>query len=144
MTSKSAICCGLWFLIFWVVPLFGIQAQTPEATSKPYDGMMLVRAVMCETIDNFEPVGLAVVFPVEAGKVSCYTAFKGIADTTFVIHKWYRRDELVTTKRLTLKTPSWATYSSIQLREADKGPWRVEILNSEGQLIKLLRFSIAD
>jgi hypothetical protein len=106
--------------------------------------LLLTRAVMCEAIENFEPLGIAAVFSVETGRATCYTAFKGILDTTHVTHKWYRRDELVTTKRLTLRPPSWATYSSIQLRETDKGPWRVEVLNSEGLLLRTLRFSVVD
>jgi hypothetical protein len=51
---------------------------------------------------------------------------------------------LVTSKRLTLKPPRWATFSSIQMREGDKGPWRVEIWDEQNQLIKTLRFSVTD
>lgn len=104
----------------------------------------LVRAVMCETIDGYEPKNVSVAFPINAGKISCYTSFEGITGTTYVDHKWYRRDELVTSKRLTLKAPRWATYSSIQLREDDKGPWRVEIWDANNHLIKTLRFSVTD
>lgn len=96
-------------------------------------GMILERAVMSEFIEDFAPRNQAAVFSIEVGKISCFTSFSGIRKSTYTLHKWYRRDELVTTKRLTLKPPSWSTYSSIQLREADKGPWRVEILNSSSQ-----------
>jgi hypothetical protein len=115
-----------------------------DPTKPPENGMALVRAVMCEYIEAFEPQNQAVVFSIEVGKISCFTSFNGIKDSTYALHKWYRRDELITKKRLTLKPPSWSTYSSIQLREADKGPWRVEILNSQDQLIKTLRFSVTD
>jgi hypothetical protein len=47
-------------------------------------------------------------------------------------------------KRLILKPPRWASVSSIKLREADKGPWRVEIRDAEGRLLATLRFSITD
>lgn len=106
--------------------------------------MTLVRAVMCEMIAEYEPTHVAVVFSVNSGKISCYTAFENIPSTTQTTHRWYRRDVLVTTKRLTLKPPRWATYSSIQLREADKGPWRVEIFGEKDQLLKTLRFSVTD
>ncbi len=133
-------CC----LLLWAAGIAGAFAQEPAAPAKNAETFQLTRAVMCETIENFEPLGAAAAFSVEAGRVSCYTAFRGIPDITHVVHKWYRRDELVTTKRLTLKTPAWATYSSIQLREADKGPWRVEVLHSEGQILRTLRFSVVD
>ena len=99
---------------------------------------------MCEYIEDFAPRNQAVVFSIEVGRISCFTSFSGIKNSTYTLHKWYRRDELVTTKRLTLKPPSWSTYSSIQLREADKGPWRVEILNNRSQLLRTLRFSVTD
>ena len=106
--------------------------------------MSLERAVMCEYIEDFAPMNQAVVFSIDVGKISCFTSFSDIKQPTYAMHKWYRRDELVTTKRLSLKPPSWSTYSSIQLREADKGPWRVEILNHQSQLMKTLRFSVTD
>jgi hypothetical protein len=106
--------------------------------------MNLVRAVMCESIEGYEPRNSAVVFSINVGKISCFTSFDGIKAPTATLHKWYRRDELVTAKRLTLKPPSWSTYSSIQLREADKGPWRVEIWDDHNQLLQTLRFSVTD
>ncbi len=118
-------------------------AGADQSVSKK-DGFTLVRAVMCEFIQNYEPRNSAVVFSIEIGKISCFTSFDGIDSPTATLHKWYRRDELVTAKRLTLKPPSWSTYSSIQLREADKGPWRVEIWNDNNKLLRTLRFSVTD
>lgn len=120
-------------------------AHATEAPPEPGNATLrLVRAVMCESIDGYEPKYIAVAFSINAGRISCYTLFDDVADTTVVDHKWYRQDELVTTKRLTIKPPKWATYSSIQLREEDKGPWRVEIWNAQSRLIKTLRFSVID
>ncbi len=133
------ILCGLFF---WLVALPAFATAQDESAAQ--SRIQLVQAVMCEVIENFEPKNIAVVFPVEAGRISCFTSFSDLRDTTYVDHRWYRRDELVTTKRLTLKPPSWSTYSSIQLREADKGPWRVEIRGTGEQLLKTLRFSVSD
>lgn len=104
----------------------------------------LDRGVMCERIKEYIPVHIAVVFSIDVGQISCFTSFNDVPKTTYALHKWYRRDTLVTSKHLTLKAPSWATYSSIQLREADKGPWRVEIYSSDDNLLKILRFSVTD
>ena len=118
-------------------------AQEATGEDEP-QALALGRAVMCESIAGYEPANIAVVFSINIGKISCYTAFENIPSTTYTIHRWYRRDELVTTYRLTLKPPRWATYSSIQLREADKGPWRVEILDEQENLMRILRFSVTD
>ena len=128
-------------LCFWTI--FHVPAAAQESIP-PDDGIHLVRAVMCEYIEEYEPRNSAVVFSISAGKISCFTSFDGIKTTTTTLHRWYRRDELVTAKRLTLKPPSWSTYSSIQLREADKGPWRVEIWDDHNQLLQTLRFSVTD
>jgi L-rhamnose mutarotase len=119
------------------------HAQERKATGSDR-GMKLVRSLMCEYIKAYEPQHPSVVFSINTGKISCYTTFDGIKKSTHVFHKWYRRDALVTAKRLSLKPPSWSTYSSIQLREADKGPWRVEIRNARNQLLRTLRFSITE
>jgi hypothetical protein len=51
---------------------------------------------------------------------------------------------LSTQVRLRLHPPNWATFSTIQLREADKGPWRVEVTDQDGRIFTILRFSITD
>jgi len=136
---------GLMLLFPVIVMGACAPAQAADAPLEPVNpAVRLVRAVMCESIDGYEPKYIAVAFSINAGRISCYTLFDDVADTTVVDHKWYRQDELVTTKRLTIKPPKWATYSSIQLREEDKGPWRVEIWNAQSRLIKTLRFSVID
>lgn len=101
-------------------------------------------AVMCEAVRDLAPVNRAVVFSISIGRVSCFTRFDRVPRQTFIYHRWYHRDELSTKKKLFLKPPSWSTYSSIQLREADKGPWRVEVTDETGTLFATLRFSVTD
>ena len=102
------------------------------------------RVLMCEDIKDFTPQNPAVVFSIKIGKVSCFTSFDPVPEKTFIYHKWFHRDCLRTTKRLTLQPPRWASYSTIQLRETDKGPWRVEISDQTGNILRILRFSITD
>jgi hypothetical protein len=144
MMIKKVIVRASWFFILLTALVSVGFAQELLSQETPQDGVTLVRAVMCESISDYAPMNVAVVFSVNIGKISCYTAFEGIRSTTFTIHKWYRHDELVTTKKLTLKPPRWATYSSIQLREADKGPWRVEVLDVNDKLLKTIRFSVTE
>ena len=106
--------------------------------------LKLVDAVMCEGVRDLAPVNSAAVFSIATGKVSCFSSFDPVPRQTFIYHRWYHRDELSTKKKLFLKPPSWSTYSSIQLREADKGPWRVEIADEEGTVFVTLRFSVTD
>lgn len=113
--------------------------ETPSAKR-----LTLVKAVMCENIQSYEPVHPAVVFSIELGRVSCYTEFDPVPKQTFIHHKWYRNDILITDKRLTINPPSWASFTSVQLRDADKGPWRVVITDEQDNPMQTLRFSITD
>jgi hypothetical protein len=120
-----------------------------QAVEKPTDPgnkpvLMLTEAVMCEAIESYAPKTPAVVFSIDIGKVSCYSSFDPVPEKTHIYHRWYFKDRLTTRKRLFLKPPRWATYTSIQLREADRGPWRVEITDKDGNIFKTLRFSITD
>jgi hypothetical protein len=124
----------------------GTWAQTPEAPPAGADlaGPTLTQAVLCESIENFQPVNPSAVYPVSQGTIMCFTAFDVVPRETEIYHVWIKREERVYRKRLILKPPRWATVSSIKLREADKGPWRVEIRDADGQLYAILRFSITE
>ena len=131
-------------LTVWAALLFspsGVAAQSDgEAASK----LTLQSAVTCEGIAAYQPVNAGVVFSISNGKVVCFTAFSLVPEETVITHDWYRRDQLSTSRRLTLKPPRWSTFTEIILREADKGPWRVEVINETGQKIAVLRFSVTE
>lgn len=106
--------------------------------------LTLGHSVMAEKVENLLPVRPALAFSVGMGQVYCFTAFDPVPQPTVVFHRWFHRDELSTQTRLRLYPPKWSTYSVIQLRETDKGPWRVEISDQEGRVFEVLRFSITD
>lgn len=125
-------------------PLVFCQDPSKPLASQSSKKLTLDRAVMCEEIKDLAPYNPAAVFSITIGQVSCFTLFDPVPEKTFVYHKWYHRDKPSTKKRLTLQPPRWATYTSIQLRETDKGPWRVEIYDKNDRLLDTLRFSITD
>ena len=106
--------------------------------------MELVQAVMCESIENFKPVNPAVVFSISQGEVFCFSDFDPVREKTDIFHKWFKRDKLIFTMRLTLSPPKWSSFSKIQIRDADKGPWRVEIQDETNRVLKTLRFGMSD
>lgn len=135
-------------MVLWVLNLSpnGVMAQenATDAALGNEVGLSLEQAVMCEGIRDFAPVNRAIVFSMEIGKIYCYTSFDQVPQKTVIYHNWYRNDRLITTKRLSLQPPSWSTFSSIQLREADKGPWRLEVKDKAGETLQILRFSVTD
>jgi hypothetical protein len=124
----------------------GLMAQenASSVVVKDLRQLSLKQAVMCEGIKEYAPFNKAVVFSMEIGKIYCFTSFDYVPQKTIIYHNWYRRDKLVTTKRLTLQPPQWSTFSSIQLREADKGPWRLEIKDQAKKVLRIVKFSVTD
>ena len=99
---------------------------------------------MCEDIFSNAPKNPTVVFSVSKEKAVSYTLFDPVPQKTVIYHNWYHRDVPSAKIRLELNPPRWSTYSSIQLRETDIGPWRVEITDENGTIFGVLRFSVTD
>ncbi len=128
-----------FLLIFSGGPAHGEDGQ--EETRTP---ILLTRAVMCENIEAFDIQNPAIVFSISLGKIFCFSSFENIQKNDIVFHKWFQRDRLVSNNRFYLQPPAWSIFSTMQLRMADRGPWRVEITDNSGIILKTLRFSISD
>lgn len=112
--------------------------------AQPTDEIKLVKAEICEDSKQGECIFPNKILPFSNNKVFCYTAFDSIGKPTFIYHKWYYRDEPMATFTLKLKPGYYASLSNIQIREKDKGPWKVEIVDSNNKILMVLRFSIVD
>jgi hypothetical protein len=140
----------LYLLLLAVIPGFlfpfsvksqsGDTAESKISTTK----IVLVKAVMCEDLQELIPQNPTTVFSIERRKAICFTSFDPVPDQTNIYHQWFHRDQTSAKMQLTLKSPRWSTYSSIQLRAEDIGPWRVEISDSQGHILDVLRFSITE
>lgn len=128
-----------------ILLLLALIISTPtQAVSSDRVKAKLVQSAMCEKIENFQPVNPAVVFSISQGEVFCFTGFDPVYEKTVIFHQWYKLDKLIFTMQLTLSPPKWSSFSRIQIRNADKGPWRVEIRDDKNTLLQTLRFSMTD
>lgn len=132
--------------LIWLLLCIGLISMSPETgrTETEAADMVLSRSVICESIENYQPINPAVVFSMSRGEVFSFSEFDPVRVKTHIFHKWYKHDKLIFTMRLVLTPPKWSSFSRIQLRDADKGPWRVEIQDKNGNILKTLRFSISD
>lgn len=131
------------FIILGVVLVVPCAAWAQEI-SVPSEEPTLIKAVMCESIQKLTPTNEAIVFSIDLGQVSCFTEFDPVPKQTVIYHKWHRKGRLITVKQLTVNPPRWSSFSSIQLRETDKGPWLVDVTDQNDKLLYTLRFSITD
>lgn len=128
---------------FWSV-FFLMIFSGSQAVSQESGVLTLKEAVMCEEIKENAPVNKTIVFSIAVKKAICFTSFSEVPEKVIIYHNWYKRDKLIARMRLRLKPPQWTTFSSIPLKEKDKGPWRVEVIDPEGKLLRTLRFSLTD
>ncbi|MCP3942133.1 MAG: DUF2914 domain-containing protein [Desulfobacteraceae bacterium] len=135
--SNNPLLRGL--LIFIALGLFFTTDVSSELSNTH-----IIQAVMCESIKNHRPINPAVVFSISLGEIYCFSNFDPVIKTSYISHKWYKKDKLIFTIQLPLYPPKWSTFSRIQFRDADKGPWRVEIRKADNTLLKTLRFSMVD
>lgn len=130
-------------LFYGLEPVASFAAPVSETSSAP-NATLLTIATMCEGVGEKMPVNPTIVFPVGNKSVYCLSAFDPVKEKSHINHYWYRRDKLVSNVRLLIQPPRWTTFSSIDLKESDKGPWRVDIVDGNNNLLKTLRFSITD
>jgi Protein of unknown function (DUF2914) len=133
---KKCIFCGVVFLLMLFPGSLAVSQEKGPLT--------LDEAVMCEEIKDSAPVNKTVVFSIALRKAICFTSFSSVPENVVIYHNWYNRDKMVARVRLRLKPPRWSTFSSVPLKEKDKGPWRVEVLDPEERLLRVLRFSVTD
>jgi len=132
-----------YYTFYWAV-FFLIFFSGSQAVSQESGVLTLGEAVMCEEIKNRKPVNKTVVFSLAARKAICFTSFSKVPEKVIIFHNWYKYDKLIAKVRLRLTPPQWSSFSSIPLKEKDKGPWRVEVIDPEGKLLSVLRFSVTE
>lgn len=132
--------CFFVLAVIFFVPGAAWTQEISNSSEEP----TLIKAVMCESIQKLTPANEAIVFSIDLGRVSCFTEFDPVPKQTVIYHKWHRKGRLIAVKQLTINPPRWASFSSIQLRETDKGPWLVDITDKNDKLLYTLRFSITD
>jgi hypothetical protein len=135
----------VWFLIAAVqLYLFLPFASVKNVGSSHAAQLELFQALMCEEIFSNAPRNPTAVFSIRQKKAICFTSFSQVPKKLIIYHNWFHRDVPSARIRLTLKPPSWSTYSSIELNKTDIGPWRVEITDETGKVLEVLRFSVTE
>ena len=117
-----------------------ISSHPPEKPAV----LTLVQAATCEGLEDLEPNGEAIVFSVKTGHVICFTSFDPVPEKTDIYHSWFKKDQPDAKMKLIFKPPRWSAFSKIRIRNTDTGPWRVEISNKDGKILRILRFSVTE
>lgn len=130
----------LFFSIFTVslaIVLFTLPtvSSAQQATQLDVDV-----AVICEDVNNLEPIGAAESFPISIGELNCFTRIIGAHEPTTVTHVWYFGMTERARIDLVIKGSQWRTYSSKKIQAHEVGSWRVEVIDTEGTVLKVVQF----
>ena len=120
--------------------------MTPQAygqeKAKEGASLSIARLVVATGVENSEPAGAAETFPASTEKVYCFLEATDITIDTEVSFVWSYGDKEMLKTILPLKAgPKWRTYANKNLRGL-KGDWKVEIKDSEGKVLKDVKFKV--
>ncbi len=135
-----------FYVILWAIIVIQLLPFLPFKNLNAANAAQaeLFQALMCEEVSANAPRNPTVVFSIAQKKAFCFSSFDPVPQKSVIYHHWFHRDVPSAKIRLILNPPRWATFSSIQLRRTDIGPWRVEITDEKGGVIEVLRFSVTD
>ena len=100
-----------------------------------------VDAVITTAIVDREPVDSVEAFPIQNGKLYCFTRIIGAEDSTVVYHACYRDEQLMSRVELPVNSPDWRTWSAKRFLEDWPGKWHVEIQDANGNRLQKVDFS---
>ena len=132
------------FLIFII--LFALSLSVTPAVADNHNNtassLKVEKAVMCQAVDQREPLGIVNVISGDAGKIYCFTRITGAARETVVTHKWFLNGELKSSVDLPVESSNWRTWSTKEIDPSDAGDGMVEVVSSEGVVLTTIIFFI--
>ncbi len=111
-------------------PVFALESEPLEIDA----------AMICREVRNLEPIGVSESFPVTVGKLYCFTQVVGAAMPTMITHVWYFGSQERARVDLHAGAHRWRTYSSKIILPYEIGSWRVEVVDAEGTVLKVIQF----
>jgi hypothetical protein len=149
--KKHAAWTWMLVLLFVAVlgmglPIYGQEKAKQEPSAKEMGkeaaAFVVKRLVVGTGVENGEPVGVAETFPASTEKVYCFLEATDITKDTEVSFVWFNGDKELSKFSVPLKQGSrWRTYAYKNLRGL-KGDWKVEIRDSDGKVVKDVKFKV--
>jgi hypothetical protein len=118
------------------------QTQEPAVQSPEAVEMGVSVAAICTDVQNLEPINASTSFPATVGKLYCFTKITGAQSPTQITHVWYFDGTERAKVDLAVNSVSWRTYSSKIIQSYEMGAWSVEVLDSNGKVLKTLEFEV--
>jgi hypothetical protein len=125
-----------------ILLIFYSTESIGEDESMTASGIRVEDAVICRDVVSLDPVGSGDVFTSDLKKLMCFTRVVGAKEDIEILHNWYFEENLLASIPLHVGSDNWRTYSSKTILPEHKGEWKVEIVMSDGQLLKKIYFIV--
>ncbi len=119
----------------------GEKADTLEGTREK--GLKVEEYAFCENIEERQPIGIKTTFPKDVGKVYLWTNIVGAEEPTTITHIWYYGKKKMAEISLKINYVRNRTWSYKTILPQWTGDWYVEMVDSQGNLLEKVTFTIA-
>jgi len=125
-----------------MVCLISLCLLIPAAGAQQANKIQVVAAAICKDVVEREAVDVGTQFSNSVSRLYCFTKTVSTEIPTEVVHVWSYGDVERARVSLAVKAATWRTYSSKAIQSHEIGPWRVDILDTSGNLLETINFEI--
>jgi hypothetical protein len=125
-----------------VVVLISVCLFIPTVEAQMQDKIEVAAAAICKDVVDREAVDVGTRFPNSVQRLYCYTKIVGADQPTKIVHVWNHGDVERARITLSVKSSNWRTFSSKVIQAHEIGAWRVDVLDTAGNLLKTINFEV--
>ena len=126
----------------FVIGLMCVSLLIPAAGAQQTDKLDVEAAAICEGVEDREAVNVGTRFTNSTPRLYCFTKIAGAESPTEVVHVWRYGDVERARVSLAVNASNWRTYSSKAIQAHEIGTWRVDVLDTSGNLLETINFEI--
>ena len=130
---------SLSIVVIWLMCL---SLLIPAAGAQQTDKLDVEAAAICERVEEREAVNVGTRFTNSTPRLYCFTKIVGAGSPTEVVHVWRYGDVERARVSLAVHASSWRTYSSKAIQAHEIGAWRVDVMDTSGNLLETINFEI--
>ena len=125
-----------------VVVLISVCSLIPTVEAQVAGKIEVAASAICKDVVAREAVDVGTRFPNSVPRLYCFTKIVGASQPTEVVHVWSYGDIERARISLMVKSSDWRTYSSKAIQAHETGAWRVDILDTAGNLLETINFEV--
>ena len=125
-----------------MVCLISLCLLIPAAGAQQANKVQVVAAAICKDVVEREAVDVGTQFSNSVSRLYCFTKAVSSEIPTEVVHVWRYGDVERARVSLAVKAATWRTYSSKAIQSHEIGPWRVDVMDTSGNLLETINFEI--